>query len=39
VQVDSRSEHVEISVRQWQYLVDLQSRLAEYLRAIGDPGR
>ena len=39
VQVDNQSEKVEVNARQWQYLVDLQSRLAEYLRSIGDPGR
>lgn len=39
VQVDEGKEHVSIDQRQWQNLVDLQSRLADYLRAIGDPDR
>ncbi|MGA2616260.1 MAG: FHA domain-containing protein [Thermoguttaceae bacterium] len=32
-----KAERVSIEQRQWQNLLDLQSRLAEYLRAIGEP--
>ncbi len=35
--VDARKQRVEMSVEQWQKIVDLQSRLAEYLREIGQP--
>ncbi len=37
VQVDERDERVTLDQRQWQNLLDLQSRLASYLRQIGDP--
>lgn len=37
VQMDRKAQHVQLDVRQWQGLVDLQSRLAEYLRRIGEP--
>ncbi|MCO6457058.1 MAG: FHA domain-containing protein [Pirellulaceae bacterium] len=37
VEVDAKSEQVQIDFAQWQTLVDLQARLAEYLRRIGDP--
>jgi hypothetical protein len=37
VQVDDKAERVTLDVRRWQDLVDLQSRLAEYLREIGEP--
>lgn len=36
-QVDDEREHVVLDLRQWQNLVDLQSRLSVYLRAIGEP--
>ena len=39
VSVDEEKEQVTIDQRQWQNIVDLQSRLADYLRAIGDPDR
>lgn len=39
VEVDEEKGNVTIDQRQWQNLVDLQSRLADYLRAIGDPDR
>jgi len=32
-----RSEQVVLEARQWQNLVDLQARLAGYLRSIGEP--
>ena len=38
VQSDEKAEQVLLGTRQWQDLIDLQARLAEYLRAIGEPG-
>ena len=38
VQSDEKAEQVLLGTRQWQELIDLQARLAEYLRAIGEPG-
>ena len=37
MQVDGKSSRVVLDLRQWQALVDLQSRVSEYLRKIGDP--
>ena len=37
VSSDGKSEKVSLDQRRWQNLVDLQMRLAEYLRRIGDP--
>jgi pSer/pThr/pTyr-binding forkhead associated (FHA) protein len=37
VEVSGKPERIEIDVCKWQTLVDIQSRLAEYLRRIGDP--
>lgn len=37
--VDDVHQQVTLSLEQWQDLLDLQSQLAEYLRAIGDPHR
>jgi hypothetical protein len=34
---DSKSNKVQLDLRQWQALIDLQSRLAEYLREVGEP--
>ncbi len=39
VRVEPRAEQVVIEVKQWQSLIDLQARLAEYLRAISEPNR
>jgi len=39
VQTEGKGEHVKLDLRQWQSLLDLQGRLAEYLRAISDPNR
>lgn len=39
VQTEGKGEHVRLEFRQWQELLDLQSRLAEYLRAVSDPNR
>lgn len=37
VKVDDRSERVTLDQRQWQNLLDLQARLAAYLRSVADP--
>jgi predicted component of type VI protein secretion system len=37
VAIESDAERVTLEVRQWQNLVDLQARLALYLRSIGQP--
>ena len=37
VQVEEKKERVTVDERQWQNLLDLQSRLAAYLRSIGRP--
>ncbi len=37
VQCDDKAERVTLELRQWQNLLDLQGKLAEYLRDIGDP--
>ena len=37
VQVDPKSSKVTLDLRQWQALLDLQARVAEYLRKIGEP--
>jgi pSer/pThr/pTyr-binding forkhead associated (FHA) protein len=37
VKVPSDAEQVTLEIRQWQAILDLQSRLAEYLRQIGEP--
>lgn len=34
---DSKSNKVTLEQRQWQGLIDLQARLSEYLRRIGNP--
>lgn len=36
--VDEQENQVQISLSQWQDLLDMQSQLAEYLRQIGNPG-
>lgn len=38
VTLKGSSERVTLEARQWQNLLDLQSRLAEYLRGISEPG-
>ncbi|MCE5302326.1 MAG: FHA domain-containing protein [Planctomycetaceae bacterium] len=38
VRVKPKSDNVTLSQRQWQNLLDLQVRLAGYLRRIGEPG-
>jgi pSer/pThr/pTyr-binding forkhead associated (FHA) protein len=37
VQTDDKQQRVTLDERQWQNLLDLQSRLATYLRSIGRP--
>jgi pSer/pThr/pTyr-binding forkhead associated (FHA) protein len=37
VQVDGKSSRVVLDLRQWQALLDLQARVSEYLRRIGEP--
>lgn len=37
VQVDAKEQQVTLQFRQWQALLDLQARIAEYLRQIGLP--
>ena len=37
VKVDKKGERVTLDASHWQELVDLQSRLAEYVRMMGDP--
>jgi pSer/pThr/pTyr-binding forkhead associated (FHA) protein len=37
VHIDDKEERVTLDLRQWQNLLDLQGKLADYLRAIGNP--
>jgi pSer/pThr/pTyr-binding forkhead associated (FHA) protein len=37
VQVEDKSNRVTLELRQWQALIDLQARLSEYLRNVGEP--
>ena len=37
VHADRKGEMVEMDIKQWQYLLDLQARVSEYLRKIGHP--
>lgn len=37
VETEGKGEQVKLDLRQWQGLLDLQSRLAEYLRAVSGP--
>jgi pSer/pThr/pTyr-binding forkhead associated (FHA) protein len=37
VQMDGKTQRIEVDAKQWQNVVDIQARLSEYLRAIGDP--
>jgi pSer/pThr/pTyr-binding forkhead associated (FHA) protein len=36
-QADGKSNKITLDVRQWQALIDLQARVAEYLREVGEP--
>lgn len=37
VQADRKGEKIEIEFNRWQHLLDLQARISEYLRQIGNP--
>jgi pSer/pThr/pTyr-binding forkhead associated (FHA) protein len=37
VETEGKGEQVKLDLREWQSLLDLQSRLAEYLRAVSGP--
>ncbi len=37
VKIKGTGERISLEARQWQNLVDLQARLASYLRSIGEP--
>lgn len=37
VEMDEGEQNIMVGQRQWQDLIDFQSRVANYLRAIGDP--
>ena len=37
VEVNERTESVNLEMREWQNLLDLQARLAVLLRSIGEP--
>jgi len=37
VECDEKQQRVTLDFRRWKNLLDLQGKLAEYLRAIGDP--
>jgi hypothetical protein len=37
VQSDAKGNAVTLEARQWQALIELQARLAEYLRQVGEP--
>lgn len=37
VEVNDQGNEISLEVRQWQAIIDLQSRVAEYLRQIGNP--
>lgn len=39
VNVEGKAERVTLDSRQWQFLVDLQARIADYLRDITNPNR
>ena len=39
VELDRKNQKVALDFFQWQQLLDMQSRIAEYLRQIGDPDR
>lgn len=39
VQSDGKGDRLSVDMREWQRLLDLQSRLGEYLRLVSDPNR
>lgn len=38
-EIDNRRQCIEMTLEQWQRLLDLQFRLAEYLRDVGSPSK
>ena len=36
-EVEAKADRVVLDMRQWQAIVDLQSRIADYLRGVSDP--
>ncbi|MFM2093404.1 MAG: hypothetical protein RIS70_528 [Planctomycetota bacterium] len=36
-EVEAKADRVVLDMRQWQSIVDLQSRIADYLRSVSDP--
>lgn len=38
VEIGPRAEAVSLSRQNWQQIIDLQSRISEYLRKVGNPG-
>ena len=36
-ELGARAQHIELSREQWQQILDLQSRMAEYILKIGSP--
>ena len=38
VRVDDKASDIHLAARHWQAFVDLEALMAEYLRAIGEPG-
>ncbi len=38
VDTDRKAKHVQLDAGQWQGLLDVQARLAEYLKQVGEPG-
>jgi pSer/pThr/pTyr-binding forkhead associated (FHA) protein len=39
VNVEGKGEKVSLDARQWQFLIDLQARIADYLRDVTNPNR
>lgn len=39
VEFGPQAESVKLGQQSWQQIVDLQARIAEYLRQVGDPGK
>ena len=35
--LDENEEQVQLNFRRWQNLLDVQARVAEYLRRVGNP--
>ena len=39
VTMEGKGERLSLDARQWQFLIDLQSRIADYLREVTNPNR